>query len=78
MANLPRTRRARLLAVLGFFSVVYVIIGFWAGTVVEGFWGGLRIGGISLIQIILAWLFIGGFLVLVGWIWKGEPRGKQR
>lgn len=78
MSELFRTRRARLLAVLGLFSVVYVIIGFWAGTVVEGFWGGLRIGGISLIQVILAWLFIGGFLVLVGWVWKGERRGDQR
>lgn len=70
------TRRARILVALALFTLVYILIGFWAGLMTEGIVGALRIGGISIIQAMLAWACFGGLIALISWIWKGEPRGR--
>lgn len=78
MAELFRTRRARAVVALTIVTFGYVLLGFWAGAMTEGFWGALRIGGIALVTALILWGIVGGIILLVGWVWKGEPRGRQR
>ena len=77
MAERFRSRRARLLVVLGGVTLFLILLGFWAGGVTEGFWGALRIGGIAIIFSLLVWALAAAIAIAVGWIWKGEPRGRS-
>lgn len=70
-----RTRRARFVVALAILTGWYISICAWAGFVTDGFFGALRIGGIALITAILLWAIVGGLVLLVGWVAKGEPRG---